>query len=109
MLLKSSQETIKKQTERIQFLENENRRLSVRGAFSYHELTPRHSSLKDKFSQFKLKEPQAVNDEKGQKYISSVAYIDELFSELLTRKKRIKQLIKQIEDFKSADKDSNIP
>ena len=67
VLLKSCQENITKLNERIKELECENMRLTVRGSYSYHELTPRHKNIKEFFAKHKLKEP-IPNFAEGAKY-----------------------------------------
>ena len=59
--------------------------------------------MKEKFALHKIKEPS----DKG--YVSSIQYIDEMFNELALRRRKIKNLNKQIEELRSIEKDSVLP
>jgi hypothetical protein len=47
--LKTSNEKIQKLSQKINILEADNRRLSLRGSATFQELTPRHINVKELF------------------------------------------------------------
>ena len=104
-------------TEKINQVENENRRLLIRGSVSFTELTPRHPRLKEMFQELHLSshvnqnlttgyssshqiltskdKPKPIIGPHGNAdYVSSVTYIDAMFKELRNRKCKIKDLKK---------------
>eukprot|EP00347_Sterkiella_histriomuscorum_P023018 403336269 len=111
-LLKTSQEKIISMKDQIYRLEEENRKLTIRGSVTFTELTPRHTRIKDLFLEHKIKEPnvQKINREKVKlhTYVSTVQYIDKLFQDIVTKKSKIKELKKQVQDLKNQENRLNI-
>eukprot|EP00347_Sterkiella_histriomuscorum_P013832 403363192 len=112
-LLKTSQEKIISMKDQIYRLEEENRKLTIRGSVTFTELTPRHTRIKDLFLEHKIKEPnvQKINREKWKAAhlcFYSLVYRQALLRYSLLKKSKIKELKKQVQDLKNQENRLNI-